>query len=85
MIKIAKLKKLIYECDDFTIYSAKAGKITIKLKIFGEQPRLLKTIEYKFFGELEKGLYSDTFVVSRYEKLSKRVNYARNNKMREVE
>ena len=79
MIKIAKLKRLIFESEggEYCVYSAKAGKSEIKIAIRGEQPKILKTVEYKLIGEFVNTQKYRTFVVSKWEKLSGRVNYSK--------
>ena len=77
MIKIAKLTRLIFSDDDYCLYAAKAGKTKIVISVKGEQPKILKTVEYKLTGEFKNTEKYRTFVVSDWEKLSGRVNYAK--------
>lgn len=79
MIKIVKLKRLIFESKTgyYCIYAGKAGKADIRIQINGDQPKILKTVEYKLIGEFKTTLKYQTFMVDRWEKLSGRVNLAR--------
>ena len=77
MIKIAKLTRLIFSDGDYCLYAAKAGKTNIVISVRGEQPKVLKTVEYKLTGDFKTTNGRATFVVSEWEKLSGRVNYAK--------
>lgn len=77
MIKIAKLTRLIFSADNYCVYAAKAGKTNIVISVRGEQPKILKTVEYKLTGDFKTTNGRKTFVVSEWEKLSGRVNLAK--------
>jgi len=79
MIKIGLLKRKVFESSDsqFCIYACKAGKTNICVAIRGEQPKILKTVEYKLVGEFKTTNGRKTFIVSNWEKINGRVTYAR--------
>lgn len=79
MIKIGLLKKKLFESSDsqYCVYACKAGKTNICVAIRGEQPKILKTVEYKMVGEFKTTNGRKTFIVSNWEKINGRVSYAR--------
>ena len=79
MIRIVLLKRKLFESSDgqYCVYACKAGKMDICVSIRGDQPKILKTVEYKLMGEFKSTSDRKTFVVSSWEKIKGRVTYAR--------
>ena len=70
-------QQIIFSDDDYAVYAAKAGKESIVISVRGEQPKILRTVEYKLVGEFKTTNGRKTFIVTEWEKLSGRVNYAK--------
>lgn len=70
-ILIGKIDKLVYLSEDrsYGIYSLKHGRLRSTICVIGEQPKVLKTVDYKLTGQWNtQSRYGERFVVSQFSK-----------------
>ena len=69
MIKICKIKDLVFNKDDYYIFSGWCGEHLTLIYRGDNPPKLLKTVYYKVTGEMVKHeKHGNQFVISEYEK-----------------
>ena len=71
MILIAKVKKLIFNNDDYFVFSAHCGKPVVITYKGDNPPKPLKTVDYKLIGEYKKTKHGKAFDVEKFEKIGK--------------
>ena len=85
-ILIGKLKRIIYQVDDYAVVILALPRKKETCIIFDgiEVPKLLKTVDYKLIGEYRHSpKYGKQFVVNRFEKIGK-VNQVKYSKPRPI-
>ena len=71
MILIAKIKKQIFNKDDYFVFSGYCGKPVIITYTGNNPPKPLKTVDYKLIGEYKKSKYGGAFEVTKWQKAGK--------------
>lgn len=72
MIRIGKIEKLIFNKDDYYIYSAWTGEEITVVYRGDNPPKPLKTVDYKLVGDYSyHPKHGNRFVLSEYEKVGK--------------
>ena len=80
-IRICKILKLIYNKDDYYIFSAFSGESFAAVYIGDNPPKPLKTVEYQINGEISKhAKYGKQFKIEAYKKVGKiKIHKSENN------
>lgn len=71
MILIAKVKKLIFNKEDYFVFAGHCGKPVVITYKGDNPPKQLKTVDYKLIGEYKKTKHGKAFDVERFEKIGK--------------
>ena len=69
MILIAKIKKQIFNKDDYFVFSAHCGKSVVITYKGDNPPKPLKTVDYKLIGEYKKTKHGKAFEVTEWKKV----------------
>lgn len=71
MILIAKIKKQIFNNDQYYVFSGHCGKSVVILYQGTNPPKPLKTVDYKLIGQYKDTKHGKCFDVSGWEKVGK--------------
>ena len=72
MIRICKIKSLIFNDGDYYVFSGWCGENITLVYTGKEPPKILKTVDYKVIGEFENNKkFGRNFVASEFERVGK--------------
>ena len=75
MILIAKIRRQIFNNDDYYLFDGWCGKKVVFEYVGDNPPKPLKTVEYQFNGKTEKRAKGNVFKIEKFKKVGKILIY----------